>query len=30
MNYSTLPSHFLNTIDNLPNPRAQIIHHNGR
>jgi len=30
MNYGTLPSRFLNSVDNLPNPRAQMVRHNGR
>jgi len=30
MNYGTLPSHFLNAIDNLPNPRAQMVRRDGR
>ena len=30
MNYGTLPSRFLNVIDNLPNPRAQMVRHDGR
>jgi len=30
MNYGTLPSRFLNAIDNLPNPRAQMVRHDGR
>src|SRR5713226_2290805 len=30
MNYGTLPSRFLNAIDNLPNPRAQMIRRDGR
>jgi len=29
MNYGTLPSRFLNAVDNLPNPRAQLIRHDG-
>src|SRR6202051_5285415 len=27
MNYGTLPSRFLNAIDRLPNPRAQMFRH---
>jgi long-chain acyl-CoA synthetase len=30
MNYGTLPSRFLNVIDNLPNPRAQMVRRDGR
>jgi long-chain acyl-CoA synthetase len=30
MNYGTLPSRFLNAVDNLPNPRAQMVRRNGR
>lgn len=30
MNYGTLPSRFLNAIDNLPNPRAQLVRRDGR
>jgi long-chain acyl-CoA synthetase len=30
MNYGTLPSRFLNAVDNLPNPRAQMVRHDGR
>jgi long-chain acyl-CoA synthetase len=30
MNYGTLPSRFLNVIDNLPNARAQMVRHDGR
>jgi len=30
MNYGTLPSRFLNAIDNLPNPRAQMVRHGER
>src|SRR6266436_5462918 len=30
MNYGTLPSRFMNAIDNLPNPRAQMIRRDGR
>jgi long-chain acyl-CoA synthetase len=30
MNYGTLPSRFLNAIDNLPNPRAQMLRRDGR
>src|SRR5438552_145321 len=30
MNYGTLPSRFLNAIDNLPNPRAQMVCRDGR
>src|SRR5712691_9014634 len=30
MNYGTLPSRFLNVVDNLPNPRAQMVRRNGR
>ena len=30
MNYGTLPSRFLNAIDNLPNPRAQMVRRDGR
>src|SRR5256885_10042354 len=29
MNYGTLPSRFLNAIDNLPNPRAQMVRRDG-
>jgi long-chain acyl-CoA synthetase len=29
MNYGTLPSRFLNAVDNLPNPRAQMIRRDG-
>src|SRR6266852_1930489 len=29
MNYGTLPSRFLNAIDNLPNPRAQMFRVDG-
>src|SRR2546429_405275 len=29
MNYGTLPSRFLNAIDNLPNSRAQMVRRNG-
>jgi long-chain acyl-CoA synthetase len=29
MNYGTLPSRFLNAIDNLPNPRAQMVRREG-
>ena len=29
MNYGTLPSRFLNAVDNLPNPRAQLIRRDG-
>ena len=29
MNYGTLPSRFLNAVDNLPNPRAQMVRHAG-
>ena len=29
MNYGTLPSRFLNVVDNLPNPRAQMIRRDG-
>jgi long-chain acyl-CoA synthetase len=29
MNYGTLPSRFLNVIDNLPNPRAQMVRRDG-
>jgi long-chain acyl-CoA synthetase len=29
MNYGTLPSRFLDTIDNLPNPRAQMVRRDG-
>ncbi len=30
MNYGTLPSRFLNAIDTLPNPRAQMVRRDGR
>jgi len=30
MNYGTLPSRFLNAVDNLPNPRAQMMRQDGR
>jgi long-chain acyl-CoA synthetase len=30
MNSGTLPSRFLNVVDNLPNPRAQMIRRDGR
>src|SRR5437899_12499697 len=30
MNYGTLPSRFLNAIDKLPNPRAQMVRREGR
>jgi long-chain acyl-CoA synthetase len=30
MNYGTLPSRFLSAIDNLPNPRAQMVRRDGR
>ena len=30
MNYGTLPSRFLNVVDNLPNPRAQMIRRDGK
>lgn len=30
MNYGTLPSRFLNVIDKLPNPRAQMVRRDGR
>src|SRR5258707_6590965 len=30
MNYGTLPSRLLNAIDNLPNPRAQVVRRDGR
>jgi len=30
MNYGTLPTRFLNAIDNLPNPRAQMVRRDGR
>src|SRR5205807_3193787 len=30
MNYGTLPSRFLNAVDNLPNPRAQMARQDGR
>jgi long-chain acyl-CoA synthetase len=30
MNYGTLPSRFLNAVDNLPNARAQMIRRDGR
>src|SRR5260370_3382285 len=30
MNYGTLPSRFLNAVDNLPNPRAQMVRRAGR
>ena len=29
MNYGTLPSRFLNAVDNLPNPRAQMVRRDG-
>src|SRR6266513_4852161 len=29
MNYGTLPSRFLNAIDNLPNSRAQMVRRDG-
>ncbi len=29
MNYGTLPSRFLNAVDTLPNPRAQLIRRDG-
>jgi long-chain acyl-CoA synthetase len=29
MNYGTLPSRFLNAVDNLPNPRAQMVRCHG-
>src|SRR5215469_13568626 len=29
-NYGTLPSRFLNAMDNLPNPRAQMVRRDGR
>jgi long-subunit acyl-CoA synthetase (AMP-forming) len=29
MNNGTLPSRFLNAVDNLPNPRAQMVHRSG-
>jgi long-chain acyl-CoA synthetase len=30
MNYGTLPSRFLNAVDNLPNPRAQMVRRDSR
>jgi long-chain acyl-CoA synthetase len=30
MNYGTLPSRFLNSVDNLPNSRAQMVRQQGR
>src|SRR4029077_1174885 len=30
MNYGTLPSRFLNVVDNLPNPRAQMVRREGK
>src|SRR6266852_61011 len=30
INYGTLPSRFLNAVDNLPNPRAQMVRRDGR
>ncbi len=30
MNYGTLPSRFLNAVDNLPNTRAQMVRRHGR
>ena len=30
MNYGTLPSRFLNAVDTLPNPRAQMVRRDGR
>src|SRR6202171_704796 len=30
MNYGTLPSRFLNAVDNLPNSRAQMVRRDGR
>ena len=30
MNYGTLPSRFLNAVDKLPNPRAQMVRRDGR
>src|SRR3979409_505347 len=30
MNYGTLPSRFLNVIDSLPHPRAQMVRRDGR
>src|SRR5246500_4485625 len=30
MNAGTLPSRFLNAVDNLPNPRAQMVRRDGR
>jgi long-chain acyl-CoA synthetase len=30
MNYGTLPSRFLNVVDNLPNPRAQMVRRSGK
>jgi long-chain acyl-CoA synthetase len=30
MNYGTLPSRFLNAVDNLPSPRAQMVRRDGR
>src|SRR5258707_5436533 len=30
MNYGTLPARFLNAVDNLPNPRAQMFRSDGR
>ena len=29
MNYGTLPSRFLNAVDNFPNPRAQMVRRDG-
>src|SRR5215467_1235143 len=30
MSYGTLPSRFLNAVDNLPHPRAQMVRRDGR
>src|SRR5690348_11337270 len=30
MNYGALPSRFLNAVDTLPNPRAQMVRRDGR
>jgi long-chain acyl-CoA synthetase len=30
MNNGTLPSRFLHAVDNLPNPRAQMVHRSGK
>ena len=29
MNYGTLPLRFLNVVDRLPNPRAQMVRRDG-